>query len=150
MGHGCDICFTFELIGLHRQHCYIPWAISSCQRIPRVGCSNVATHPPVDTSAISSASTATVVMIYLYILGYFASWGPIPWLYLLEIFPIRLRAYGDSMGAATQWLFNFCITKVVPTAVHNIGWRAFLMCGVFYLAIGFGVSSSSNKPKERA
>ncbi|KAJ6019608.1 hypothetical protein N7522_001675 [Penicillium canescens] len=39
------------------------------------------------------------------------SWGPTPWVYLGEIFPTRLRAYGVGFGAATQWLFNFVITE---------------------------------------
>lgn len=99
----------------------------------------LATHPPVNTSTVSSASIAMVVIIYLYVIGYSASWGPIPWVYLSEIFPTRLRAYGVGMGAATQWLFNFCITKITPTAVHNIGWRTFLMFGIFCLAMGIWV-----------
>ena len=70
-------------------------------------------------------------MIYLYVIGYSASWGPVPWVYLSEIFPTRLRAYGVGMGAATQWLFNFVITKITPEAVNHIGWRTFLMFGIF-------------------
>jgi hypothetical protein len=61
-------------------------------------------HPPTNTNTVSPASIAMVVMIYLYVIGYSASWGPIPWVYLSEIFPTRLRAYGVGMGAATQWV----------------------------------------------
>lgn len=95
----------------------------------------LATHPP-DTKAtsVSKASTAMVAMIYLYVIGYSASWGPVPWVYLGEIFPTRLRAYGVGMGAATQWLFNFVITKITPEAVNHIGWRTFLMFGIFVSA----------------
>ncbi|KAF2661463.1 quinate permease [Lophiostoma macrostomum CBS 122681] len=96
----------------------------------------LATHPP-DTKSpnVSSASIAMVVMIYLYVIGYSASWGPVPWVYLSEIFPTRLRAYGVGMGAATQWLFNFVITKITPEAVNHIGWRTFLMFGIFCIAM---------------
>lgn len=90
------------------------------------------THPPNPKSgSVSKASIAMVVMIYLYVIGYSASWGPVPWVYLSEIFPTRLRAYGVGMGAATQWLFNFVITKITPEAVNHIGWRTFLMFGIF-------------------
>lgn len=99
----------------------------------------LATHPPANTSTVPPASIAMVVIIHLYVIGHSASWGPIPWVYLSEIFPTRLRAYGVGMGAATQWLFNFCITKITPTAVHNIGWRTFIMFGVFCLAMGVWV-----------
>jgi MFS family permease len=52
------------------------------------------THPPTNVNTVSSASIAMVAMIYLYVIGYSASWGPIPWVYVSEIFPTRLRAYG--------------------------------------------------------
>jgi MFS family permease len=75
-----------------------------------------------------------VVMIYLYVIGYSASWGPIPWVYVSEIFPTRLRSYGVGMAAATQWLFNFAITYMTPSAINHIGWRIFLMFGIFCAA----------------
>jgi hypothetical protein len=102
----------------------------------------LATHPPAKVTAggaapgVSSASMAMVVMIYLYVIGYSASWGPIPWVYLSEIFPTRLRSYGVGMGAATQWLFNFCITELTPAAVNHIGYRTFIMFGCFCLGMG--------------
>lgn len=99
----------------------------------------LATHPPTDKSKVSSASIGMVVMIYLYVIGYSASWGPIPWVYLSEIFPTRLRSYGVGMGAATQWLFNFCITELTPSAVHHIGYRTFIMFGCFCFAMGIFV-----------
>jgi sugar porter (SP) family MFS transporter len=58
----------------------------------------LATHPPKNLGSVSHASIAMVVMIYLYVIGYSASWGPVPWVYLSEIFPTRLRAYGVGMG----------------------------------------------------
>lgn len=46
----------------------------------------LATHPPdTDSSQISQASIAMVAMIYLYVIGYSASWGPTPWVYLSEV-----------------------------------------------------------------
>ncbi|KAL4929839.1 sugar porter family MFS transporter [Aspergillus undulatus] len=92
--------------------------------------------PPVDTSSISSASIAMIVMVYLYVIGYSVSWGPVPWVYISEIFPTRLRAYGVGTGSATQWLFNFVVTKFTPSAISNIGWRTFIMFGVFCTAMG--------------
>jgi MFS family permease len=97
----------------------------------------LATHPPDPSSGtVSQASIAMVAMIYLYVIGYSASWGPVPWVYLSEIFPTRLRAYGVGMGAATQWLFNFVITKITPEAINHIGWKTFLMFGIFCLCMG--------------
>ncbi|KAK3621012.1 hypothetical protein LTR56_023055 [Elasticomyces elasticus] len=70
------------------------------------------TNPPnPDAGGVSSASIAMIVMIYLYVIGYSASWGPTPWVFVSKIFPTRLRGYGVGLAAATQWLFNFVITK---------------------------------------
>lgn len=129
----------------------------------------LATHPPVkDATSVSKASTAMVAMIYLYVIGYSFSWGPTPWVYLSEvrispfsvvfcmmltgffqIFPTRLRSYGVGMGAATQWLFNFVITEVTPRAVHSIGWRTFLMFGIFCTAMGVFVTFFLKETKGR-
>jgi hypothetical protein len=38
------------------------------------------------------------------------------------------------MVASTQWLFNFIISKITPSAIHNLGWRTFLMYAIFCLA----------------
>jgi sugar porter (SP) family MFS transporter len=46
----------------------------------------LATHPPnAKATSVSSASIAMVTMIYLYVIGYSASWGPTPWVYLGEV-----------------------------------------------------------------
>lgn len=111
------------------------------------------THPPiVDSTTVSPASIGMIVMIYLYVIGYSASWGPIPWVYLSEIFPTRLRAYGVGMGSATQWLFNFAITYMTPAAINNIGWRTFIMFGVFCATMAawifFCVKETKNRTLE--
>ncbi|KAH6683065.1 general substrate transporter [Halenospora varia] len=110
----------------------------------------LATHPPTNVNTVSPASIAMVVMIYLYVIGYSASWGPIPWVYLSEIFPTRLRSYGVGLGATTQWLFNFVITEVTPNAVNHIGWRTFLMFGIFCLSMGVWVFFFVKETKGRS
>jgi hypothetical protein len=54
------------------------------------------------------------------------------------------------MGAATQWLFNFCITEITPRAVNHIGWRTFLMFGIFCLANGVFVFFFIKETKGRS
>lgn len=54
--------------------------------------------PDPNASGVSSASIAMAVMIYLYVIGYSASWGPTPWVFVSEIFPTRLRAYGVGLA----------------------------------------------------
>ncbi|OAA62012.1 quinate permease [Niveomyces insectorum RCEF 264] len=91
----------------------------------------VETHPPKSTGPIASTSVAAIVMIYLEAMAYNMSWGPVPWLYMAEILPSRIREPGVAIGTATQWLFNFVFSQITPYAVRNLGWRAFLMFCIF-------------------
>jgi hypothetical protein len=57
------------------------------------------------------------------------------------------------LTAATQWLFNFVITKVTPSAINSIGWRTFLMFAIFCLAMAvfvwvFGVVDAETRAKD--
>lgn len=52
-----------------------------------------------------------------------------------EIFPSRIREGGIAIGTATQWLFNFTFSQITPHAVKNLGWKTFLMFGIFNWAL---------------
>ena len=75
--------------------------------------------PPKKSAAgqeISSAGIGMIALIYLFVIAYNASWGPLPWPYVAEIFPPRIREPGVGIGVAFQWLFNFgtCIPSPSP------------------------------------
>jgi sugar porter (SP) family MFS transporter len=98
----------------------------------------LATHPVSSNSTASgpsSAGIACIIMTYAEAFSYNMSWGPLPWLYVGEIFSSRTRELGLSAGAASQWLFNFMMSQVTPHAITNIGWRMFLMFAIFNYAI---------------
>ncbi|KAJ9605350.1 hypothetical protein H2200_010007 [Cladophialophora chaetospira] len=96
----------------------------------------VATHPPKPSATgITSSGAAGIAMVYLEAFSFNMSWGPLPWLYIGEIFPNRIREIGVATGAASQWLFNFVMSQVTPHAIANIGWRTFLMFAIFNYAI---------------
>ncbi|ORY70303.1 quinate permease [Pseudomassariella vexata] len=90
-----------------------------------------ATHPPKAGQGWTSTGAASVAMVYLEAMSFNCSWGPVPWLYMGEIFPTRLREAGVAVGTATQWLFNFVFSQITPYAIRNIGWRTFLMFSIF-------------------
>jgi hypothetical protein len=54
------------------------------------------------------------------------------------------------MGSSTQWLFNFVVTKFTPSAISNIGWRTFVMFGVFCTAMGVWVLFCVKETKSRS
>ena len=66
------------------------------------------THPPVSeqSGAIPSTSQAMAGMLYIYACFYAMGWGPMPWIYVSDIFPTRTRHFGLATASATQWLFS--------------------------------------------
>ncbi|KAE8149519.1 general substrate transporter [Aspergillus avenaceus] len=98
----------------------------------------LATHPTKsgeNNSSPTSAGIAMIIMTYAEAFSFNMSWGPLPWLYVGEIFSNRTREVGVAAGAASQWLFNFMMSQVTPHAITNIKWRMFLMFAIFNYAI---------------
>ncbi|KAF8530913.1 putative high-affinity glucose transporter of the major facilitator superfamily [Gautieria morchelliformis] len=76
--------------------------------------------PDPHPTHVSKASIAMAVMIYLYVIPYCFSWGPVPWVYCSEIFSNDLRSYGVAWAAATQWLWNFVVSYVTPLLEEHL------------------------------
>lgn len=51
----------------------------------------------------------------------------IPFMYASEIAPLKVRSQICAMSAASNWLFNFLIAEVSPTAFSTIGWKYYLV-----------------------
>ncbi|KAI6026094.1 general substrate transporter [Pisolithus marmoratus] len=75
------------------------------------------------------ASKAMAAMLYIYVCFYSMGCGPLPTVYVSEIFPTRTRHYGLAVAAGTQWLFNFVVSKVTPILVADLGYKLFFMFG---------------------
>ncbi|KAG8978844.1 hypothetical protein FRB94_013114 [Tulasnella sp. JGI-2019a] len=86
------------------------------------------THPPVvrTDGYVAPASRAMAGLIYLYVVAYSFSWGPLPWVYVSDIFPNRTRHYGLAIASASQWLFNFTISKITPFMESALGYKLFI------------------------
>ncbi|KAF7558605.1 hypothetical protein G7046_g5561 [Stylonectria norvegica] len=95
----------------------------------------VKAKPPPAEADVTSSGIATIALIYLFVIVYNFSWGPMPWPYISEIFPSRIREPGVAIGAASQWLFNFVFSLSTPYMMADIGWGTFLLWGVFDLVI---------------
>jgi SP family sugar:H+ symporter-like MFS transporter len=50
----------------------------------------------------------------LFVIFFGATWGPLVWVLLGEMFPNRIRAKALGIAAAAQWLANFAITETFP------------------------------------
>ncbi|KAL5363010.1 general substrate transporter [Aspergillus floccosus] len=91
-------------------------------------------HPPAPGTAGSPPAQGMMACIYLYVAAYSFSWGPLSWIYIAEIFPIRIRDYGMAISTMVIWLMNFVVSKITPIAVLNIGWKTWMMFGTFNVA----------------
>jgi len=43
-------------------------------------------------------------MFYIFVTFYSMGWGPVPWIYVADIFPTRTRHYGLALANSSQWL----------------------------------------------
>jgi MFS family permease len=82
----------------------------------------VKNKPPSADGNVSSSGIATVALIYLFFIAYNLSWVPLPWPYVSEIFPTRIRGFGIAVGVSSQWLFNFVFSLATPYMITNLGW----------------------------
>ncbi|WP_197517549.1 sugar porter family MFS transporter [Microbacterium karelineae] len=59
-------------------------------------------------------SVIALISANLFIVGFGATWGPIVWVLLGEMFPNQIRASALAVAAAAQWLANFFISTTFP------------------------------------
>lgn len=57
-----------------------------------------------DWKAHADAGWAAVAFIWIYVGAFGATWGPVSWTLVAEIFPLSIRAKGSSIGASSNWV----------------------------------------------
>ncbi|KAJ5339622.1 hypothetical protein N7452_006350 [Penicillium brevicompactum] len=95
----------------------------------------IKTYPQPGDGTVTSSGIATVALIYLDIIAYNFSWGPLPWPCTSEIFPTRIREPGVAFGVGSQWLFNFVWSFSTPYIQAGLGWGTFLLFGLLDVVI---------------
>jgi SP family sugar:H+ symporter-like MFS transporter len=64
---------------------------------------------------LEGANTVIALIAFnLYVAFFAATWGPIVWVLLGEMFPNRIRATALALAAAAQWLANFIVSTAFP------------------------------------
>ena len=59
-------------------------------------------------------ATIALIAANLFVVGFGASWGPLVWVLLGEIFPSRIRGKALGVAAMAQWIANFLVTLTFP------------------------------------
>lgn len=76
---------------------------------------------------ISATPRLVVVFVIIFNAFFGFSWGPIPWLYPVEIAPLSARSAMASSSTATNWLCNWLVGIMTPILQEKIAWRLYLI-----------------------
>ena len=78
--------------------------------------------------------TVALIAANVFVVSFGASWGPVVWVLLGEMFPNRIRASALALAAAAQWIANFAITVSFPpmSEAFGLSW-VYAMYGTFAL-----------------
>ncbi|KAL0577254.1 hypothetical protein V5O48_004742 [Marasmius crinis-equi] len=88
----------------------------------------------------SAAAWSTAAFIWLYVGFFGASWGPVSWTVISEVFPLSTRAHGVALGASANWITNFVVSIIVPIMLRDITYGTYLFFLAFMLmGIAFAI-----------
>jgi MFS transporter, SP family, galactose:H+ symporter len=89
-----------------------------------------------------------VVSMMLYVASFAISLGPIFWLLISEIYPLRVRSSAEGLSAAFNWGSNLVVSLTFLTLLEKIGAsRTFWLYAL--LAVGAGVFSYCLVPETK-
>lgn len=78
---------------------------------------------------------AVIALSYIFVGVYGFTWAPVGWIYCSEVFPLKYRAKGVGLAAATNWIFNFALAYFVAPAFKNIQWKTYIIFGILCSAM---------------
>lgn len=86
-----------------------------------------------------SNTTVAIFSMMIYIVGFGISLGPIMWLIIAEIFPLRARGLGSSIATCVNWGSNWLVTITFLMLVDhfNISGTFLIYCVITLLSLFF-------------
>ncbi|XP_017889015.1 facilitated trehalose transporter Tret1 isoform X2 [Ceratina calcarata] len=86
---------------------------------------------------VSSFGWIPLASLIIYVIGFSLGFGPIPWLMMGEILPVKIRGSAASIATAFNWSCTFIVTKTYEDLTSVIGgYGVFWMFGTIVM-IGF-------------
>lgn len=76
----------------------------------------------------------TVASMFLYLMFFAVSLGPLGWLYISEVFPLKVRGIGMSFGSLSNWLFNGVVAYTFLKLMNSVS-----PAGAFWIYAAIGV-----------
>ncbi|MBH0120617.1 sugar porter family MFS transporter [Rhodococcus sp. HM1] len=84
----------------------------------------------------------------MFVVFFAATWGPIMWVMLGEMFPNRMRAVALGLSTAANWLANFTVTLAFPPLTGTVGlWFLYSLFAFFALLSFFFVKAKIPETK---
>ncbi|WP_165168424.1 sugar porter family MFS transporter [Rothia uropygialis] len=81
----------------------------------------------------------TILAFVVFTNVFSATWGPVLWVMLAEIFPLRIRGFAMGIATLFNWLAAFAVSQAFPILQHGIGagpiMIAFAIIGVIIMPI---------------
>ncbi len=77
------------------------------------------------------AGAAAAFGLYLFIAAFSSTWLPVGWMYAAEVSALAVRSQVAAISAGAQYACNFAVVMVTPVGIGSIGWKYFVIFGVF-------------------
>ncbi|XP_026177905.1 solute carrier family 2, facilitated glucose transporter member 8 [Mastacembelus armatus] len=105
-------------------------------------------EPAPDLAWLALASMA------IFITGFALGWGPIPWLVMSEIFPLKVRGFASAACVLTNWTMAFVVTKTFQDMMNvltNAGtfWLFSSVCTLSIIFTAFFIPETKGKTLEQ-
>ncbi|KAG2222533.1 hypothetical protein INT45_002664 [Circinella minor] len=94
-------------------------------------CAGIRPPSTIGDSTIHPASYLAITFLYIFAIFFSLSWGPIPWIYCSEIYPMWMRAKSTSITTAVNWILNAAVGKFSPLLLVSSTWGTFLFYGLW-------------------
>ncbi|PNS14108.1 hypothetical protein CAC42_6621 [Sphaceloma murrayae] len=80
-------------------------------------------------ASLTPGGIAAIFFFYLWTAFYTPSWNGTPWVLNSEMFDSATRSLGQASASASNWLWNFVISRATPTMFLRMGRSG---CGVYF------------------
>lgn len=88
-----------------------------------------------DVIGAAHVKWVTVSSLLVYIASFAVSLGPVAWVLISEIYPLRVRGLAMSLATLSNWMFNFFIALSFLSLINALGKQ-----GAFWLYAAVGIA----------
>jgi sugar porter (SP) family MFS transporter len=63
----------------------------------------------------------TLIFLCIYIFFFALTWGPIMWIMIGEVFPLKVRGFGVGISSVANWMANLAVALIFPFFFEKFG-----------------------------